>query len=41
MLQGWIVVSIALVYLGSLFAIASYGDKLARKRTPGTGRPVI
>jgi len=40
MLQGWIVVSVALVYLGSLFAIASYGDKLARTRTPGAGRPV-
>ena len=41
MLQGWIVVTVALAYLGFLFAIASYGDKLAKKRAPGTGRPII
>src|SRR5215471_13679766 len=28
MLQGWIVVAIALAYIGLLFVVASYGDKL-------------
>lgn len=41
MLQGWIFVTVALAYFGFLFAIASYGDKLASKRVPGTGRPII
>jgi Na+/proline symporter/CheY-like chemotaxis protein len=33
MLQGWIVIAVALVYIGLLFVIASYGD-----RTRGLGR---
>jgi Na+/proline symporter/signal transduction histidine kinase len=33
MLQGWIVIAVALVYIGLLFLIASYGD-----RTRGFGR---
>ncbi len=41
MLQGWTVFLVALAYLGLLFAVASYGDKLALKRTRGTGRPII
>lgn len=41
MLQGWTVFLVALVYLGLLFAVASYGDKLALKRMRGTGRPII
>src|ERR1700756_1743191 len=32
MLQGWIVVAIALAYIGLLFLVASYGDKM---RLPG------
>ena len=28
MLQGWIVVAIALAYIGLLFVVASYGDRL-------------
>ena len=27
MLQGWIVVAIALAYIGLLFLVASYGDR--------------
>jgi len=41
MWTSWTVVGIALGYLGLLFAIASYGDRLARRRAPGTPRPVI
>src|SRR5271156_5387458 len=28
MLQGWIIVAIALVYIGFLFLVASYGDRM-------------
>ena len=31
MLQGWVVVGVALAYIGFLFAVASYGDR-ARPR---------
>ncbi len=41
MLQGWTVIAIAVAYIGFLFAIASYGDKLALKRPAGHGRPII
>lgn len=30
MLQGWVVVLIALGYIGLLFVIASYGDRVRR-----------
>ena len=33
MLQGWVVIAVALAYIGLLFLIASYGD-----RTRGLGR---
>src|SRR6478736_7082665 len=33
MLQGWVVVAVALAYIGLLFLVASYGD-----RTRGLGR---
>ena len=33
MLQGWVVIAVALVYIGLLFLVASYGD-----RTRGLGR---
>jgi len=41
MLQGWIVIAAALTYIGSLFAIASYGDRLAKQRQRSAGRPFI
>src|SRR6202044_1973136 len=37
MLQGWFVIVVALVYIGLLFVIASYGDRLGR--LGGTDRP--
>jgi hypothetical protein len=30
MLQGWVVIVVALGYIGLLFVIASYGDRRAR-----------
>jgi Na+/proline symporter/signal transduction histidine kinase len=41
MLNGWTVIAVAFAYLGLLFAIASYGDKLARHHVRGRGRPFI
>jgi len=41
MLQGWVVVLSALVYLGLLFAVASLGDRHASRLLPGRGRPAI
>lgn len=38
-MQGWLVVSVALGYLLSLFAVASYGDRRARRAMPSGGRP--
>ncbi|MFA6264860.1 MAG: PAS domain-containing hybrid sensor histidine kinase/response regulator [Pseudolabrys sp.] len=36
MLQGWVVIAVALGYIGLLFLVASYGDRLrGRSRTPG------
>ncbi|WP_346433122.1 hypothetical protein [Breoghania sp.] len=40
MLQSWVVVS-ALVYIGLLFGVASYGDRGARKKPRIRGRPLI
>jgi len=34
MLQGWIVIAVALVYIGLLFLVASYGDRSARFEDP-------
>src|ERR1051325_928574 len=34
MLQGWVVVVIALGYIGLLFAVASYGDKIRDRGNP-------
>src|SRR5690348_6206572 len=36
MLQGWVVVAVALGYIGLLFLVASYGDR--RHRFGGAGR---
>ncbi len=41
MIQGWSVVAIAFAYLGLLFAVASYGDRRAKRRVPGASRPFI
>ena len=41
MLQGWLVVSVALIYIGLLFAVASYGDRAGRRVASKRSRPVI
>ncbi|MDD7911110.1 PAS domain-containing hybrid sensor histidine kinase/response regulator [Pseudovibrio exalbescens] len=42
MLQGWVVVLVALAYILLLFLVASYGDRAARlKGFSGAGRPLI
>lgn len=41
MLNGWTVIAVAFVYLGLLFAIASYGDRLAKNKQRGQGRPIL
>ena len=41
MLDGWIIVAAATVYLGILFAVAYYGDHLAAKRPARRDRPTI
>ncbi len=40
-MQGWVVVATAIAYLGFLFAVASYGDRLAQRNAWAGGRPVI
>ena len=41
MLQGWIVVAIALAYIGLLFVVASYGDKVRLLGREGRSRLLI
>lgn len=41
MLQGWLVLTVAIAYIGFLFAIAHYGDRKAARGTNLAGRPVI
>lgn len=41
MLQGWLVLVVALVYIGLLFGIAYWGDRKARRGSAIAGRPVI
>ncbi|MTI18826.1 hybrid sensor histidine kinase/response regulator [Rhodobacteraceae bacterium RKSG542] len=42
MLEGWVVVLVALAYIILLFFVASYGDNAAKQRPAGTsGRPYI
>jgi len=41
MLDGWIIVAAAIVYLGILFAVAYYGDHQAAKRPARHDRPTI
>ncbi len=41
MLQGWFVISVALGYIGLLFVIASYGDRLRQRAGADRPRPLI
>ncbi|MBS9476686.1 PAS domain-containing hybrid sensor histidine kinase/response regulator [Ancylobacter radicis] len=42
MLQAWVIIAVALVYVGFLFAVASYGDRrVARVPRGRKGRPYI
>jgi Na+/proline symporter/signal transduction histidine kinase len=41
MLQGWIVVGVALGYLGLLFVVASYGDRVKPQRRNGLARKLV
>ncbi len=41
MLGGWTIALVAFAYFGVLFAIASYGDRLARQRKIRIRRPVL
>src|SRR5213080_3479746 len=41
MLQGWIVIAVALGYIGFLFVIASYGDRTRALGREGAGRNLI
>ena len=41
MLQGWLVLAVAIAYIGFLFAIAHYGDRKAARGANPAGRPVI
>ena len=41
MLQGWVVIAVALAYIGLLFLIASYGDRARRRGRSGRMRILI
>jgi len=41
MIDGWIIISAALAYLGFLFAVAHFGDRRARSRKSAASRPAI
>lgn len=41
MSTGWLVVAVAMAYIGVLFAVAHYGDRIRRRLRPGAGRPLI
>src|SRR3982074_491626 len=41
MLQGWVVIVVALGYIGLLFVIASYGDRIRARRGDGGARMMI
>jgi PAS domain S-box-containing protein len=41
MFHSWTVLFAGLAYVGVLFAVASFGDRKARRRAPGTPRPLI
>ncbi len=41
MLPGWVVFAAAIGYLLLLFAVASFGDRLSKRRSPAKGRPLV
>jgi Na+/proline symporter/signal transduction histidine kinase len=41
MIDGWLTVTVALLYLGLLFAVAYFGDRYAKSRNLRAGRPTI
>ena len=41
MLQGWVVIAVALGYIGLLFLVASYGDRVRRLGREGRARLLI
>jgi Na+/proline symporter/signal transduction histidine kinase len=41
MLQSWMIIFFGLAYLGGLFAVATWGDRPANRRKPGSARPFI
>ena len=41
MLSGWLLVLLALTYVGVLFAIAYFGDKQAMRTLPGRPKPIV
>ena len=41
MLQGWVVIAVALGYIGLLFLVASYGDRIRRLGRDGRARLLI
>ncbi len=41
MIDGWVIVTVALSYVGLLFAVAYFGDKHAKSRKLTRGRPTI
>jgi Na+/proline symporter/signal transduction histidine kinase len=41
MLPGWVVFAAAIGYLLLLFAVASFGDRLSRRRSSAKGRPLV
>ena len=34
MLQGWVIIAVALGYIGLLFVVASYGDRMRLRAAP-------
>ena len=41
MIHGWVVLVVAIAYIGALFGIAHFGDRRAAKVSPVVGRPTI
>ena len=41
MLQGWVVIAVALGYIGLLFVVASYGDRMRARGRLGHSRQLI
>src|SRR5579885_884935 len=41
MIRGWAILALSLGYVGLLFALAYFGDRLAKARGPTRGKPVI